>query len=276
MQIIKLFIFILFFYSCSQNNDNNILASFNNKDLLLTDVIKNVPDNISDSTLFIKEYVNKWLRKEIMVYHAEMNLKLDMQEYNMQLEDYKNNLLIYNYQKQLINQKFDTIVSEMDVLEYYNKYKEEFKLQKNIFKGRYIQVDKLAPKLEYLSLWYNQSSNKSLEKLEEYCQQFAKDYHLEETKWQYFSAISKKIPNEIINESLFLKNTNSVILEDDNYYHYIYIIDYKLKRDISPLEIEKDKIRNLILNKNKIKYLEDLEHELYNNALTSNKVKIYI
>ena len=276
MQFIKFLIFFLFFYSCSQNNDDNILATFNNEELFLMDIIKTMPEDVSDSSLYIKEYINSWVRKELMFYHAEINLDLDINDYNIQVEEYKKDLIIYNYQEQLINQKFDTIISSEDVLVYYNKFKEQFKLKKNIFKGRYIQVEKSAPKLDYLSYWYNQDYNKNPGKLEDYCQQFAKNYHLEELKWQYFSTISDKISDHIISEKAFLKNENSIILEDKNYYHYIYIMDYKLKGDISPLEIEEDKIRNLILNKKKIKYLKDLENELYNDALLANKIKLNI
>ena len=38
--------------------------------------------------------------------------------------------------------------------------------------------------------------------------------------------------------------------------------------------LEKNKIRNVLLNKNKIKYLNRLEDELYQNGLDLKKIKI--
>ena len=58
--------------------------------------------------------------------------------------------------------------------------------------------------------------------------------------------------------------------------HYIYIKDYQIKGSISPLVLEREKIRNvLLLNKNKIQYLKQLEDELYQNGLALKKIKIY-
>jgi len=39
--------------------------------------------------------------------------------------------------------------------------------------------------------------------------------------------------------------------------------------------LEREKIRNVLLNKNKIQYLKQLEDELYQNALALKKIKIY-
>ena len=63
--------------------------------------------------------------------------------------------------------------------------------------------------------------------------------------------------------------------EDNQFLHYIYIKDYKIKGSISPLAFEKEKIRNVLLNKNKIKYLKQLEDELYQNGIALKKIKIY-
>ena len=48
-----------------------------------------------------------------------------------------------------------------------------------------------------------------------------------------------------------------------------------IKNDLSPIEVVFDKIKDVILNKRKVKYLEDLENKIYNNALNNNEIKIY-
>jgi hypothetical protein len=198
-----------------------------------------------------------------------------MQDYHKQIEEYRASLLIYAYQQQLINQNFDTTIAEASVTDYYNQYKEEFKLNKNIFKGRYIVVEKSAPKLSKLSKWYKSDKDESILELEDYCQQFAKEFYLADSSWQYFSLINNKLPEFIQYEEYFLKNTRGVYFEDEQFLYYIYIKDYKIKGSISPLALEKDKIRNVLLNKNKIKYLKQLEDELYQNGLALKKIKIY-
>jgi len=146
-QIFLILVFLTFSVSCYNNNDKLIIASVNEKKLLLSEVTKEMPKEIEDSTFFIDQYMNLWIRKQLMIYHAEINLNSDLLDYETQISEYRSSLLIYAYQQELINQNFDTSISLKEVSHYYNIYKEDFKLFKNIFKGRYIVLDKSAPKL---------------------------------------------------------------------------------------------------------------------------------
>ena len=274
-KILIFLIFLMLAVACFNGNDQRVIASVNEKDLLLSEVIKEMPESTEDSSFFIDSYINIWVRKQLMIYHAEINLSSGLTDYEKQIQEYRESLLIYAYQQELINQNFDTTITSQDILEYYNRYREEFKLVKNIFIGRYIVVDKSAPSLKDLSKWYKSDNEESAEKLVDYCQQFAKEYYLTDSSWQYFSNINDRLPNLISEEEYFLQHTKGVWFEDEIYRYYIYIKDYKLKGSISPLYMEREKIRNVLLNKKKIQYLKQLEDELYQNALDLRKIKIY-
>jgi hypothetical protein len=278
MNIKQLFVFsavVLLLSSCFNNNEGRIIASVNEKDLMLEEVLEEMPIQIEDSSFFVERYMNDWIRKQLMIYHAEINLSSAIQNYEKQIKEYRASLLIYAYQQELINQNFDTSISLKQVTDYYNQYKDEFKLSKNIFKGRFIVVDRSAPKLINLNKWYKSNKESSLEDLNDYCQQFAKEYYLEDDKWQYFSIFNQKLPEYIIEESYFLENAKGVVFEDDNLRYYVFIKDYLINGSISPLEMEHEKIKNVLLNKNKIEYLKQLEDELYQNGLALKKIKIY-
>ena len=278
MNIKKLFVFlavVLLLSSCFNNNEGRIIASVNEKDLMLEEVLEEMPIQIEDSSFFVERYMNDWIRKQLMIYHAEINLSSAIQNYEKQIKEYRASLLIYAYQQELINQNFDTSIYLKQVTDYYNQYKDEFKLSKNIFKGRFIVVDRSAPKLINLNKWYKSNKESSLEDLNDYCQQFAKEYYLEDDKWQYFSNFNQKLPEYIIEETYFLENTKGVVFEDDNLRYYVFIKDYLINGSISPLEMVQEKIRNVLLNKNKIEYLKQMEDELYQNGLALKKIKIY-
>jgi hypothetical protein len=278
MNIKQLFVFsavVLLLSSCFNNKEGRIIASVNEKDLMLEEVLEEMPIQIEDSSFFVERYMNDWIRKQLMIYHAEINLSSPIQNYEKQIKEYRASLLIYAYQQELINQNFDTSISLKQVTDYYNQYQDEFKLSKNIFKGRFIVVDRSAPKLINLNMWYKSDLESSLEDLNDYCQQFAKEYYLEDDKWQYFSIFNQKLPEYIIEESYFLENTKGVMFEDDNLRYYVFIKDYLINGSISPLEMVKEKIKNVLLNKNKIEYLKQLEDELYQNGLALKKIKIY-
>ena len=274
-QILIFLIFLMLAVACFNGNDQRVVASVNEKDLLLSEVIKEMPESTDDSSFFIDSYINIWVRKQLMIYHAEINLSSGLTDYEKQIQEYRESLLIYAYQQELINQNFDTTITSQEILEYYNRYREEFKLVKNIFIGRYIVVDKSAPSLKDLSKWYKSDNEESVEKLVDYCQQFAKEYYLTDSSWQYFSNINDRLPNLISEEEYFLQHTKGVWFEDETYRYYIYIKDYQIKGSISPLSLERENIHNVLLNKNKIQYLKQLEDELYQNALDLKRIKIY-
>jgi hypothetical protein len=274
-QTFLLLAFLMLAVSCFNGDDKQVIASVNEKDLLLTEVMKEMPEATEDSAFFVERYMNLWIRKQLMIYHAEINLSSDLLDYEKQISEYRSSLLIYAYQQELINQNFDTSITNKEITDYYNQYREEFKLVKNIFRGRYIVVDKSAPKLKVLSKWYKSDKTANIENLTDYCQQFSKEYYLADSSWQYFSTINNKLPAYITEEKYFLENTKGVWFEDQQYRYYIYIKDYKIKGSISPLALEREKIRNVLLNKNKIQYLKQLEDELYQNGLALKKIKIY-
>ena len=267
--------FLTFTVSCFNSDNKQIIASVNEKDLLLSEVLREMPKATEDSTFFIERYMNLWIRKQLMIYHSEINLSSDLLNYEAQIAEYRSSLLIYAYQQELINQNFDTSITSKEISDYYNQYREEFKLVKNIFMGRYIVVDKSAPKSKKLKKWYKSNKPDDIESLTDYCHQFAKEYYLSDSSWQYFSSINNKLPKFITEEEYFLENTKGVWFEDQQYRHYIYIKNYQIKGSISPLALEREKIRNVLLNKNKIQYLKQLEDELYQNALALKKIKIY-
>tara|TARA_B100000795_G_C22741258_1_gene415463 strand:- start:469 stop:1305 length:837 start_codon:yes stop_codon:yes gene_type:complete len=274
-QTFLLLAFLMLAVSCFNGDDKQVIASVNEKDLLLTEVMKEMPEATEDSAFFVERYMNLWIRKQLMIYHAEINLSSDLLDYEKQISEYRSSLLIYAYQQELINQNFDTSITNKEITDYYNQYREQFKLVKNIFRGRYIVVDKSAPKLKVLSKWYKSDKTANIENLTDYCQQFSKEYYLADSSWQYFATINNKLPEFISEEKYFLENTKGVWFEDQQYRYYIYIKDYKIKGSISPLSLESAKIRNVLLNKNKIQYLKQLEDELYQNGLALKKIKIY-
>ncbi|MBL7883316.1 MAG: peptidyl-prolyl cis-trans isomerase, partial [Bacteroidia bacterium] len=44
----------------------------------------------------------------------------------------------------------------------------------------------------------------------------------------------------------------------------------------SPLSFEKENIKNIILNKRKLKLIEQMQQDVYTDALNNNKIEIYI
>ena len=140
--------FMVSFLSCLSDKDEDIIASVNEKKLYLSDIKLNMPKYLEDSSYFVEKFINDWTRKQVMLSEAEMNLNSNLEKYEKQIEDYRASLLIYAYQKELLNQNFDTIITSFEIEEYYSKYKKDLILSNNIFKGRFIKIEKNVPEID--------------------------------------------------------------------------------------------------------------------------------
>ena len=54
---------------------------------------------------------------------------------------------------------------------------------------------------------------------------------------------------------------------------FVIFKDHKTKHSITPLQLEFERIKDLILNERKFKFLNKIELELYEKALIDGKIK---
>ena len=271
----KSLIFLLPFiiFSCSNNSNSNVLASVYNIDLKESDVLDKMPVNIEDSAFFTSSYIDKWIRRQILLHHANINIRDKSERIQEAVKRYEESLIINDYQQQLLNQKFDTLVELDEVLNYYEINKKKYSLNKNVFKGRFIIVDKFAPNIKRLYKIFRSNNLEDINELTNYCILYSKEYYLNDSSWIYFDQIKKKLPADITSNN-YLLNTRFDVFEDEKLLYLLEIRNYKFKGDLSPFEIEKEKIKSLILNRKKIKYLDQLENDLIINAKALKKIKI--
>jgi len=277
VRVLLSFLFLLFLAisSCERSVEDNILAQVNDDLLYFDDVIKDMPISILDTSAFVEKYISKWIRNKVLLDQALINLDDNSEDIKHKVTLYKNSLLIYEYQQRLINQNFDTSVILNDILSYYNENIREFKLNQDIFKGRFIIIDKNAPNIEQLLKIFKSNDNDDIDDLVSYCMLYALEYYVNDSSWNYFNSIKDKIPDNINANNIFLSKRKYDLIEDDKYLYLLFLKDFKIKGSTSPFSLERDKIKSLIINNNKIKYLDIVEKDLVNNGLSINKIKIY-
>ena len=152
--------------------------------------------NVSDSTEIIRNYINKWTRKELMNQKAEDNLTSEfITEMTRQLEETRSNLLIYQYQRQMMEQKLDTAISEVEIEDYYAKNEQSLKLNANIVKALFVKIPKESPDIDKARLWCRSSLQTDMNLLESYCYEFADKYDDFNEEWITMNQLVRRIAN---------------------------------------------------------------------------------
>ena len=244
-----------------------------------SDEIKDiVPKGTSanDSIGLIKKYIDNWIHESLVIQKAENNLTDAQKNVEKQLTDYRNSLITYTYEKELVKQKLDTAVTQEEIEQYYNANQADFQLKDNIIKVIYIKVDKNAPGKEKLKKWYVSENPKDREQLASYCHQFAENFYLDDNSWLLFDDLLKEIPIQTYNKELFLQNNRIVEVSDSLNNYFLNIKGFKIRNSLSPLGFEKENIKNIILNKRKLELITKMKNDVYNDAVNDKNVEIYI
>ena len=256
-------------------SDDVVLATVHEKKLLLSDIQSLLDgfDSEEDSVDFVQNWIESWVKEQLMVQQAQNNLTTQLESVKKQIESYQNSLLIYHYQQALVSQKMDTTVYDYQIHEYYNEHKKEFELKDHIVQMIYVKVDEDAPKMSRLKKWYLSDKENDKLMLEEYCYQFAEEFSLDDSTWVYFSDVIRKIPIPSNNPEDYLAKKSFDVLSDSTGLYFVRFKKYKIKDSVSPLALERTRIRNIILNKRKLAFLKKMEMELYQNALAKGQIK---
>ena len=278
--IVLILMLISLISSCNENkvqDDEKPIAKVHDKYLYESEIKKLFTTNMSkdDSVVIARNYINDWVKRQLLLKKAELNLTEESKDIEKQIEDYRSSLLIFRYKQELISQKLDTIVTDLEIEEYYNEYSANFVLNHNIIKALYLKISKEAPEIEKVRRWYKSNDSDNLSRLEDYCYQYATKYDDFDNKWIPFNNILMEIPAQIDDQERYLRYNRRIETEDELFYYFLRINEYELKSSIQPLEYANSKIKSIILNKRKFTYFEELESTVYNDALNHNEFIIY-
>ena len=280
-KIIPLIIILLLSAACRDNVKNSkriAVARAGNSVLYLDQIppIIQAGTSSADSLSIIKNYINRWAKKELLFQKAEENLTSEYRDdINRQLEEARADLVIYHYQRQMMYERMDTVINDSELEDYYNANQASLMLQSNIVKALFIKIPVETPNTGRIRSLARSTKQDDLQELETLCYQFAEKFDDFNEDWIPLDMISVELPQEINNQESFLRRTTFFETSDSEFLYFVVIRDYKLRSSLAPLEYVKDDIRRMIWNLRRIEFIQSLENGIYNDAVRNNIFRIY-
>ncbi|MCF8368796.1 MAG: hypothetical protein K9G76_07110 [Bacteroidales bacterium] len=273
-------IILLFLTAClngGNKGSENVLARVHNKYLYESELKDVVPagTSLKDSISIVKNFVNNWVSENLYLDKAEKNLLDEDKKFDKQLADYRNSLIIYKYESKLISQNLDTAVTDAEIEKHYNENVANFLLKSNIVKAYYARFERTEPRLNTIRRFFNSSRPEERDSLEAYVEKYANLYFLDDEKWILFDDVLRYVPINTYNSDAWLQNNRRIELTVDPYVYFVHISDFMIKDGVSPLSFEKENIRQIILNKRKLKIINDMREEVFQTALENNDFETY-
>ncbi|MFD2517878.1 peptidyl-prolyl cis-trans isomerase [Salinimicrobium flavum] len=261
-----------------ETEDRVVIARVNDSYLYEDDIASLIFENTSpeDSAFIVSNYINRWATQKLLIDRARVNLSEKQQkEFDMLVQNYHNELYAKAYTDAIIGRELDTAVSRRESREYYEMHGENFILNENLVKLRYINLTKDNKDFDDIRTRFRRFNEEDKEALLNMAIQF-NSYSLNDSVWVKTKQVYDKIrPLSPDMEGQFLKKQNFLQLEDSLGVYLISVEDTRLRSEQAPLEYSLPNIKQILLNKRKLELIKKLEKDITQDAIKNDNFEIY-
>lgn len=267
---------ILFLPACKLFNNEegeNALARVGEEYLYLEDIDGLATANDEDSAQIVKSYIDNWVKEQLLLRKAIQNLPDNQVNFEKQLENYRRSLIIYAYEKQLLRQKLDTLITPDQIEVYYRNNKESFELREDIVQIRMVMMRNSAPNQDSVKLWLFGRDSSQVARLVDYCTGFADKCVLDTAEWVSLNLLNSYLPERKF--SLQSISLGKNIIEDSLKTVVIDVFDKMGRGERSPVSFVTDQIKSILKNQRRLKLLAEVRKQIFEDASLKNMYEVY-
>lgn len=255
------------------NEKDPVIARVGERNLFKSQLDDLVHDGTSslDSAAIVDGYIQNWVRENLMIQEAEKNIAADI-NLNKLVDDYRSSLLVYNFEKKLVEEQLDTVVLEVEKRSFYENNKSLYRLSHPVFKGI---VAKVPSKQKSDIANIRKALGKSDLTEAMFLIREKASYRLIDTA-RYISMedLESLVPSSLIkNIGKSSDKTYSTSEKDSEY--FVKVIKYYDETSIAPFDFIEGKIVKTILSERKNTLLLNYRKQMYDDALNNKKFEIF-
>ena len=266
--------------SCDFINQENLdtpIARVNDSYLYQKDIKNLIFENTSkdDSTLIVTNFINRWATKQLLIDQSIINLTQEKQDaYNNLVNQYKTDLYIEAYKSSIVAKQLDSVITFEELEKFYNQNKENFKLNDNLLKIRYIHIDENFSNTKELVEKFKRFDSIDKNELTKLSIKF-KAFNLNDSIWIKNDLLIGVLPVLKQNNIQVLKKTNFTQLQDSLGVYLVKIEAVLKTNDIAPLSYVKPTIEQIVINKRKQEILKKIEKEITIDAIKNKNFELF-
>jgi hypothetical protein len=282
MKISRFFILcFLVIFSCDlalKPNSQDSIARVNTSFLTLDDIDTALVEGLSqqDSLIQIQNVINNWATEQLLQDGARINLEAEQQiEFEILVQQYKSDLYTSAYLEALVKHNLDTTITNLELEEVYNQNKELFVLKEDLIKLRYINHDKNLPNSNEIKRRFRRYNAEDRTVLDTISLQF-NSFFLNDSVWIKSSQVISKIkPLKKGFNKVLLKKINFIQLKDSLGLYLMEVKDLLEIGSQAPMAYALPTLKQIIINKRKLKLVNQLKSEIIDDAIKNKKFEIY-
>ncbi|MBR2326590.1 MAG: hypothetical protein IKA49_04425 [Alistipes sp.] len=256
--------------------DDEVVARVGGTYLYNSELAASMPSNLSkeDSVSYAQAYTSKWIVEKLKQDEAEKIFSQSEQDIDLLVEEYRRSLLVRKLDQYYIESEPYGEVTAADIADYYNAHRGDFRISAPMVRGEIVAIGDDYRRRDQLLKLFKSTKASDQEDFAELCRK-NNFLHLQFEEWVSFNDFLGNLPllrtsgheDKLDNRSLQTIHHNKT--------YYYYRITSALKRgDTMPLNMVRENIRQILINKQRNNILRKHEELLMKNALSSGHAKI--
>jgi hypothetical protein len=222
-----------------------------------------------DSTALAERFIRNWLEQQVLLHKAAENLPTEALDLEAQLRDYRNSLVIFAYERALVEQRLDTVVRPVEIESYHQEHGAALELKESIARARWTRVkDEERRTMDKLKRLFRDGRPDALHELEMWLA--ARGYAPVDRSehWISMTELLATVPMEEPQAA------GRFVVQRDGYTWFVELIELRTKGTMPPLEVVQADIRAIIINQRKLLLIERMRQDLFREALENNEIEV--
>ena len=260
-----------------KHRDDSVLAQVYQYKLYASEVTAGMPLGLSaeDSLALVRDYIDSWVKEKLILHEAEQKLSPREKNFNKELTDYRNSLLIQKYYDKLWSK--DTSfnrVTENEISEFARSLDDRYTVEKEIVRVNYAKLP---------ANWSNLSTVKDIlfdeNRREDEKAKLVKmlgdsiEYLLDDEAWLYLDDLQNEVAFQIDPQQLSgKKEVIHIEKEVGENVVLLVILDYRSQRSVNETKEERAAAGMLLLNQRKAQFINQYVQALYDKAVRAGAI----
>ena len=262
--------------ACHRKSDPVVAQVYQYK-LYASEVRQGMPVGLSqeDSLTLVRDFIDTWVKEKLVLHEAEKNLSPREKNFDKEMMDYRNSLLINRYYDKLWrNDTADNAVTDREISDFVRSFDSRYTVDKEIVRVNYVKLPANSTLLDPVkNLLFDE--RKRVEEKEALVAMLGDtiEYLLDDDAWLYLDDLQNEVAFEIDAQKVAGKGEKARIEElvgDQKV--LLVILDYRSQRSVNETKEERAAAGMLLSNQRKTQFINQYVQDLYDKAVKEGKV----
>ena len=226
-----------------------------------------------DSVQQVRSLTEHWVRDRLLLVEAEKNFPKEA-NMNKLLEDYRQSLLRHFFEQRTLEERLDTVITETDLLNYYEANKDQHRLESAILRCYYFKIKKPLARSDKILQWWKTFPQQHRQDVLTYADKHAKTNWPDSAQWHEMQMVVQLFPEGTLSPAT-IRSNRGIVREDRDFIYLLYPLEVYQAQDIAPLDRIREQAARYILHQRELELLDRIGKEIYDRDIKDERVKIY-